>query len=266
MKGGFAGIVRPLVWAMNSKGHPMNYEEHRPNSKSVVYSLCTVLTFLFAASLGICAELPPNYVTKDELPPIHTGIYRIQVGDVLNVNFFKTTQLNQTLKVGPDGDLYLPIVGRIRVAGRTVDEVTQELVEGFAAELVNPQITVSVAEFSGLFIHVAGEVKNPGLQPYTGNLTALQAIMDAGGFADRGRKKSVLLIRRDKDGQPVGTIVDVKALLKGGQFDNDIMLAPSDIIYVPLKKVSKVSLTIQEYFTNNLPFTLYLGYNFPSNN
>ena len=188
---------------------------------------------------AVSAEQNPNYVAADELPPIYTGLYRIQVGDVLNVNFFKTTQLNQTLTVGPDGDLYLPLVGRIRVAGRTVDEITDELTEGFSKEMVDPQITVSVAEFSGLFIHVAGEVKNPGLQPYSGQLTAVQAIMDAGGFDDRGRKKSVLLIRRDKDGKAVGTIIDVRAILKDGQFDGDVPLAPSDIIYVPLKNVSK---------------------------
>ena len=232
----------------------------RPNAKFLSAFIVVCVLNLLMATLAPCGDLPPNYVTKDGLPPIYTGIYRIQVGDILNVNFFKTTELNQTLTVGPDGDLYLPLVGRIRVAGRTVDEVTEELIEGFSKELINPQITVSVAEFSGLFVHVAGEVASPGLQPYTGQLTAMQAIMDAGGFADRGRKKTVLLIRRDKDGKPVGTIIDVKAMLKKGQFERDIPLAPSDIIFVPLKKISKVSLTIQEYFTNNLPFSLYLGY------
>jgi polysaccharide export outer membrane protein len=212
------------------------------------------------SGLALGADTQPSYVAADQLPPIYTGLYRIQVGDVLNVNFFKTTQLNQTLKVGPDGDLYLPLVGRVRVAGRTVDDITTDLTAGFSKEMVDPQITVSVAEFSGLFVHVAGEVKNPGLQPYSGQLTAVQAIMDAGGFADRGRKKSVLLIRRDKDGKPVGTMIDVKAILQDGQFAGDVALAPSDIVYVPMKNISKVSLTIQEYFTNNLPFSLYLGY------
>jgi polysaccharide export outer membrane protein len=230
----------------------------------VAVAVVCALICLFIAVPSGATEQPENYVTADQLPPIYTGLYRIQVGDTLSVNFFKTTQLNQTLKVGPDGDLYLPIVGRVRVAGRTVDDITQELTEGFSEEMVDPQITVSVAEYSGLFVHVAGEVKNPGLQPYSGQLTAVQAIMDAGGFEDRGRRKSVLLIRRDKDGQPVGTIIDVQAILKHGQFEGDVPLAPSDIIYVPLKKISKVSLTIQEYFTNNLPFSLYLGYNLNS--
>ena len=127
-------------------------------SKGLVAFCCLCLVAPTTAN----ADQESNYVTAEELPPIYTGIYRIQVGDVLNVNFFKTTQLNQTLKVGPDGDLYLPIVGRIRVAGRTVDDITEELTEGFSKEMVDPQITVSVAEFSGLFVHVAGEVKNPG--------------------------------------------------------------------------------------------------------
>ncbi|MCU0234659.1 MAG: polysaccharide export protein [Thermoanaerobaculales bacterium] len=230
----------------------------RPAAIAPVLAVCFLVALPSGAALG--AEPQSNYVAADQLPPIYTGLYRIQVGDVLNVNFFKTTQLNQTLKVGPDGDLYLPLVGRVRVAGRTVDDITADLTEGFSTEMVDPQITVSVAEFSGLFVHVAGEVNSPGLQPYSGQLTAVQAIMDAGGFADRGRKKSVLLIRRDKDGKPVGTVIDVKAILHDGQFAGDVALAPSDIVYVPMKNISKVSLTIQEYLTNNLPLSLYLGY------
>lgn len=241
----------------------MNTTTLQTNNRTAALVICLSLLCVLVTGPSGASDQVSNYVTADKLPPIYTGLYRIQVGDTLSVNFFKTTQLNQTLKVGPDGDLYLPIVGRIRVAGRTVDEITDELTAGFSKEMVDPQITVSVAEFSGLFVHVAGEVINPGLQPYSGQLTAVQAIMDAGGFGDRGQKQSVLLIRRDKDGKGVGTVIDVKAILKKGQFDGDVPLAPSDIIYVPLKKISKVSLTIQEYFTNNLPFTLQLGYYFP---
>ncbi len=205
-------------------------------------------------------ELEARVVPAEELPPIYSGIYRIQVGDVLNVNFFKTTQLNQTLTVGPDGDLYLPIVGRIRVAGRTVDQVTEELTEGYSKEMVDPQITVSVAEFSGLFVHIAGQVLEPGLKPYSGHLTALQAVMDAGGFTEKASRRNVLLIRRDLDGKPVGTIVDMRAILKDGDFDRDVALAPSDVIWVPPTRIANVSLAISQYFTDNLPFSLFLGY------
>jgi protein involved in polysaccharide export with SLBB domain len=225
-----------------------------------VFVACAATTELQAAS----KELEARVVPADELPPIYSGIYRIQVGDVLNVNFFKTTQLNQTLTVGPDGDLYLPIVGRIRVAGRTVDQITEELTEGYAEEMVDPQITVSVAEFSGLFVHIAGQVQNPGLKPYSGHLTALQGVMDAGGFTEKASRRNVLLIRRDAEGMPVGTIVDMRAILKDGDFKRDVPLAPSDIIYVPPTRISNVSLAIQQYFTDNLPFTLFLGYSIPT--
>ncbi len=82
---------------------------------------------------------------SDELPPILSGPYRIQVGDVLDIHFFKTVDLNQTRTVGPDGEIYLPIVGRVDVVGRTVDDVTKEITEGYSKEMINPQITVSVA-------------------------------------------------------------------------------------------------------------------------
>jgi protein involved in polysaccharide export with SLBB domain len=222
--------------------------------------VAVAVTLGSSTSFAAGKKLESRVVSADELPPIHSGIYRIQVGDVVSVNFFKTASLNQTLTVGPDGDLYLPLVGRIRVAGRTVDQITDELTKEYGKEMVNPQVTVSVAEYSGLFVHISGEVQNPGIQPYRGNFTALKVVMDAGGFTEKASKRNVLLIRRDVDGKPVGTIVDMRQILKKGDFDRDVPLAPSDIIYVPPTRISNVSLAIRQYFTDNLPFSLFLGY------
>lgn len=200
-----------------------------------------------------CSGQETLIVAPQDLPPVLTGAYRIHVGDVLDVSFFKTTDFNQTTTVGPDGAISLPLVGRTMVVGRTTEDVTAELMEGYGKEMVNPQITVSVSEFSGLFVYVSGEINRPGMIEYRGGLSLVQAISDAGGFNRRARQKEVLLIRPGPNSKAVGTIVDVKMILRKGQLANDIPLAPLDIVYVHHKKVVNVNIFIEQYISNNLP-------------
>lgn len=192
-------------------------------------------------------------VPPQDLPPVLTGPYTIHVGDVLDISFFKSTDFNQTSTVGPDGAISVPLVGRTVVVGRTVEDVTKELMSGYSEEMVNPQITVSVAEFSGLFVYVSGEVYQPGMIEYRGGLSLVQAISDAGGFNRRARREEVLLIRPGPDSNAVGTIVDVKKILRKGQLKDDIPLAPLDIVYIHHKKIVNVNIFMEQYISNNLP-------------
>lgn len=219
----------------------------------VLASVCGV--FLLGTSPVVAQEsdFPGEIVGSGDLPPVLSGPYRIQVGDVLDVQFFKTIELNQTRTVGPDGEIYLPIVGRVDVVGRTVDDVTQEITQGYRKEMINPQITVSVAEYSGLEVYVSGEVFKPGIQPYRGGLTLVQAISNAGGFNRRARREEVLLIRPGPENEPVGTIIDVKDILRKGQVSNDVPLAPLDIVYVHHKKIVNLNIFVQQYISDNLP-------------
>ena len=214
---------------------------------------CVLLAFIIKPVAGQEPTQTGDLVAAGQLPAILSGPYLIQVGDVLNISFFKTQDLDREVTVGPDGEIYLPLVGRVKAIGRTVDDVTSQITEGYAKDLVNPQITVSVAEFSGLEVYVSGEVGTPGMQPYRGGLTLLQAISAAGGFNQRARRKEVLLIRPGPENKPVGTIVDVKAIQRNGQLTDDISLAPLDIIYVHHKKIVNVNIFVEQYISDNLP-------------
>jgi len=204
-------------------------------------------------SMAQQGNLEGEIVSPGSLPPVLTDHYRIHVGDVLDIAFFKTVELDQTRTVGPDGEIYLPIVGRVDVVGRTVDDVTKEISEGYLKEMVNPQITVSVAEYSGLQVYVSGEVNTPGIQDYRGGLTLVQAISNAGGFNRLARRREVLLIRPGPDNRPVGTIIDVKKILRKGQIANDVPLAPLDIVYVHHKKIVNVNIFVEQYISDNIP-------------
>jgi polysaccharide export outer membrane protein len=210
---------------------------------------------LAMVSAALCAAQERAVAPADPAP------YRVQVNDVLEFLFFKSSELNQTRTVGPDGEVALQLIGAVRVAGRTMAEITDELTTRYARELVQPQVTVAVKEYSGLKVYVGGEVGAPGLQVYRGGLSALQAIVAAGGFKNTASLKSVILIRKGEGGRPAGSRVDLSRVLKHAEFDRDVALAPSDVVFVPRSGIANVNLFMEQFFRNNVPIPIYLGFN-----
>jgi polysaccharide export outer membrane protein len=189
--------------------------------------------------------------------------YRVQVNDVLEFLFFKNTELNQTRIVGPDGVVSLQLIGSVEVVGRTVEDITSEVTKRYSTELVQPQVTVAVKEYSGLKVYVGGEVNQPGMQIYRGGLTALQAVVAAGGFKTSASLSSVVLIHKGPSGEPIAGLVDLSRVLKHAELDRDVALAPADIVFVPRSGIANVNLFVEQYFKNNLPIPIFLGFNVP---
>jgi polysaccharide export outer membrane protein len=187
--------------------------------------------------------------------------YRVQVNDVLEFLFFKNTELNQTRTVGPDGTLSLQLIGTVQVVGRTIEEITAEVTRRYSTELVEPQVTVAVREYSGLKVYVGGEVNQPGIQVYRGGLTALQAVLAAGGFRTTASLSHVVLIHRGPSGEPVAGVVDFNRVLKHAELGRDLPLAPADIVYVPRSGIANVNLFVEQFFRNMWPLPVTLGFN-----
>jgi protein involved in polysaccharide export with SLBB domain len=216
-------------------------------------------------ALGLLAFLAPCAAQDSEALAAGAAAgaapYRVQVNDVLEFLFFKNPELNQTRTVGPDGEVALQLIGAVKVGGRTITEITEEVTTRYARELVQPQVTVAVKEYSGLKVYVGGEVNQAGMQVYRGGLTALQAVVAAGGFKTTASLKSVILIRKGSGGRPMGARVDLSRVLKHAEFDKDVALAPSDIVFVPRSGIANVNLFIEQFFKNNLPIPVFLGFN-----
>lgn len=229
----------------------------RPLSRqrlSVGLPIVAVLCMWMLASPCVAKEpTGVQIVPPDRLPPVVAGPYEIAVGDILAIDFFKAVEMSQTRTVGPDGEIFLTLIGRVEVIGRTVADITREITERYSVEMVNPQITVSVEEFSGLRVYVAGEVRSPGIREYRGGVTLVQAIFDAGGFNERARKSQVLVIRRGPNDEPFGSLVNVKQILRKAQLTDDLQLAPMDTVYVHWKKIVNLNLFVDQYISSNLP-------------
>jgi protein involved in polysaccharide export with SLBB domain len=186
--------------------------------------------------------------------------YRVQVNDVLEFAFFKNTELNQARTVGPDGTVNLQLIGSVKVAERTLAEITEDVTTRYARELTQPQITVAVKDFGSLRVYVGGEVNQPGIQPYRGGLTTLQAVLAAGGFKNTAGLKDVVLIRKGSDGRPTGATVDLDRVVKHAEFNRDVALAPADIVFVPRSGIAKVNLFVEQVFKNNIPIPIVISF------
>ena len=194
------------------------------------------------------------------LPPPAQGPYHIRVADVLEVAFFRTPELTQTRQVGPDGFITLSPIGSVRAAGFELDEFADRLRTLYASQLQDPEITISVAEYSDLQVYVGGSVGGPGMLPYHGGLTLVQAVLASGGFTDEARLDQVLVIRKGPEAQPVGTLVNLDEILSSADFGSDIPLAPSDIVFIPRSRIASVNLFVQQVIRNNLPIPFALGF------
>ncbi len=173
--------------------------------------------------------------------------YRLRPGDQIQIKFFYHPELDETLRIGPDGKISLVLVDEVLAAGLTASQLDEVLTKEYDKYLENFSINVIVREYSGLRAYVAGEVGNPGFLNLQGNMTALQAIFQKGGFLRTAKPENVILVRKGAGNKPVAMVIDLKPLLSGEQMENDIYLMASDIVYVPKNWISKAGDFVDMY-------------------
>lgn len=195
-------------------------------------------------------------------PAAPTPEYRLQAGDVLEIKHFYTPELNETLSIRPDGRISLPIAGEVEAAGQTPAGLRDILSERYARTLRDREVAVVVKEFAGRRIYVGGEVHTPGVIRPPGTITALQAILEAGGVKSSARLETVVILRNQGTPEPLFLTVDLRAGPKGEVSRNDIALLPSDIVFVPKTSVAHLAQFIDVYFKQLLPIPLSMSYLF----
>jgi protein involved in polysaccharide export with SLBB domain len=196
-----------------------------------------ILTIL-TSGCGV-KEIPNLEINTREIDSI-TQDYYLRSGDSIRVTFFNHPELNESLTIRPDGKISLQLIDDIMVEGLTPSELDSKLTETYAKHLNNSEITVIVQNFKGQEIYVAGEVLRPGEIELTGKLNALQAIFISGGFTDDARRAEVVIISRGPDNKPVARKVNLKKALKGKLLENEYLLRPFDVVYIPRTRLAKI--------------------------
>ena len=231
------------VWSKTQGGHVM--------------AMMLIAISLFG--LAGCQSPPPVSVQKFEEPATpqpSSAPEEVKVslapGDSIEVKFFYTPELNETQTVRPDGNIALLLAGEVRAEGKTPSELQEELVRRYSLHLRNPQVTVIVRSLEGRRVYVGGEVKTPGVIPMPGQLTAMEAIMQAGGFNLTAAEVENVVIVRFKDRQRFAYMLNMKEALAGRDYQ-PFYLESRDIIYVPRTKIAILDQWVDQYINKLIP-------------
>jgi polysaccharide export outer membrane protein len=166
--------------------------------------------------------------------------YRLQPGDVLDVQFRYSPEFNQTVTVQPDGYISLEVGGDLKVAGMTVEETRRAILKKSGERLQDPVATVMLKEFQRPYFVVAGEVAQPGKIEMRERVTAIQAIMLAGGMKEGARSSQVVVFRKINSDMAEVKVLNLKSIRRTGDLENDLTLQAGDMVFVPRDKISKI--------------------------
>lgn len=183
-------------------------------------------------------------VATAELSGSNLPIQPIGPNDLVAVSVYDAPEFSRTVRVGGDGFVRLPMVKqRIRAAGLMPAQLETGIAGALLEEglIVDPFVTVTVAEYNSRPIAVIGAVKRPLTFQAVGQVTLLDALARAEGLAsDAG---SEILVSRQEptaegNGAPLTRRIPVKGLIDGADSDMNIRLTGGEEIRVP--EVGKV--------------------------
>ena len=197
-----------------------------------------VLSAFFGLMLGLfvllfggtgCATAKGRPMTSENMIP---PVLLLSAGDVLDITFLGNTNFSGMRRIGPEGQISMPTIGTIQASGKTAAALEAELEGLYARELTDPEIFVNIAG-SGNVVYVSGSVARPGRIVLERPLTALEAILEAGGFTPDANLKSVTVIRYE--GQQNTTYkLNLQPVYSGGPV-SPFYLHPRDVVNVPKK-------------------------------
>ncbi len=177
---------------------------------------------------------------KPKLKTPEENRYRLASGDVIEIVYRYTPEFNQTTTIQPDGYILLEIVGEIKMSGLTLQEARQKIIEKASVRLKDPEITLLLKEFQKPYFVVSGEVIQTGRFEMREDITALQAVMLAGGFKESAKVSQVVVFRKLNAEFAEVITLNLKRVQKTSDLENDLKLQSGDIIFVPRNIFSKI--------------------------
>lgn len=180
------------------------------------------------------------------LPP-EVASYRIGPEDLLDISVFGVPDLSRTVRVSAGGDISLPLLGAVPVAGQTPQDVEESLAGELRAHYMkNPQVTVFVKEMESHGVSVFGAVVKPDVYQIRGAKSLIEVLSMAGGLADDAGDTATIVrgggvnqtasaeAAVDDPAPQAGltTEVNIAGLLEGDDTKSNVLVFPGDVVKV----------------------------------
>lgn len=178
------------------------------------------MRYLICGLLLLLASLPSVAVAE-------TGEYTIQPEDVLTISVDGHDDLQRDVVVLSDGHFDYPMAGRVDVAGKTPQQAAAVLSAALKAQIVDPEVTVSVRQPSLRRVYVSGLVAKSGSYDLKPGWRVSHLLAEAGGFTGRIESAKATIVRGDQS-----LPVDLKAVIESSNRDADIPLKAGDLLQV----------------------------------
>ena len=203
-------------------------------------------------------EINPEQLVKPVQQRPLEQTYKIVPYDLLSIRFtYHPEQDPKTpVSVRPDGQITLDAVGAVQAAGRTPEELGKEIAAKSSKRLRDPEVSVTVSQYAPRKIYVGGQVKQPGLVQFQGEITPIQAIFERGGFTNEAQVDSVILIRNAGGPEPIIGRINVNQGLENGMPEK-ITLLTNDVLYVPMSGIGRADLWVKQHLNDIVPSGLF---------
>lgn len=249
-----------ILWLSGCSLAPGGHIDHRYEAAPIaelvdIEPITPGLVATYRQSVDAAAAMPADVVQA-----LEDYQYRIGKGDVLNIIVYDHPEL--TIPAGSersaaeagnqvrnDGTIFYPYVGRLQVAGLTLEEVRSLLTRRLSEYIMEPQVDVGVADFRSQKVYVSGAVVEPGRVPITTvPLTLTEAVSLVGGAENTANWHDVILTR---DGEKER--LSLYALLREGDKRHERLLQDGDVLHVPSAENQGVSVMGQVNRPGNIP-------------
>jgi polysaccharide biosynthesis/export protein len=161
-----------------------------------------------------------------------TDGYRIGPEDMLEISVWREEELQREVLVRPDGRISFPLAGDVQAAGRTAEQVAEEVTARLDRYIPDPVVTVSVKEVAGYKIYVLGQVARPGEYMVGRYVDVMQALTLAGGLTPYASRNQIRILRRE-DGREVVLPFRYVSVQRGEDLSQNVMLQSGDVVVVP---------------------------------
>ena len=194
-------------------------------SFNLLAGLFTAAALLFTG----CATEPLGTAATDGKDG--SALIILREGDVVKISFPGAANLDTTQQIRRDGKIAMNLVGEVEAAGLPPEGLQKKLIELYASQIGSKEITVAL-QTSAFPIFVNGAVVHPGKVMSDHPITALEAVMEAGGFTTATANMKEVKVIRNEGGKLKNYSLNLKEILDG-KSDKSFYLKPGDIIFVP---------------------------------